>query len=59
MPFKYRVALFARAWIEITAYASLVGSAMVALFARAWIEMLQTTKSGKGQICRPLHEGVD
>ena len=39
MPFKYRVALFARAWIEITAYASLVGSAMVALFARAWIEI--------------------
>ena len=35
----WKVALFTRAWIEITRIRGLLVSLMVALFTRAWIEM--------------------
>ena len=38
------VALFTRAWIEMTALSENLYSARVALFTRAWIEMTQKGK---------------
>ena len=39
------VALFTRAWIEITAPKSVQAAAAVALFTRAWIEIPEHTTS--------------
>ena len=37
---SYKVALFARAWIEIKSAIYVAITRYVALFARAWIEMI-------------------
>ena len=39
-----RVALFARAWIEISCHEKLSSDCAVALFARAWIEIPAVAK---------------
>ena len=53
------VALFTRAWIEITKLTKQMDLLNVALFTRAWIEM--TIYDPKYFLIprRPLHEGVD
>ena len=53
------VALFTRAWIEITHNSGQNTVKSVALFTRAWIEMLVMALSEMCRIGRPLHEGVD
>ena len=53
------VALFTRAWIEISRNRETTGTWLVALFTRAWIEIateIADMMIGGG---RPLHEGVD
>ena len=53
------VALFTRAWIEITSYSAIILIFGVALFTRAWIE-IAVHKHSYGQFKRrPLYEGVD
>ena len=53
------VALFTRAWIEITdLYANTILK-HVALFTRAWIEIHNFHKTITQFSRRPLHEGVD
>ena len=54
-----KVALFARAWIEIAKFNAKRNVEVVALFARAWIEMLVENISDTIDDCRPLCEGVD
>ena len=53
------VALFARAWIEITNACVVHFKSDVALFARAWIEIISGTLTVGNIISRPLCEGVD
>ena len=53
------VALFARAWIEITYDGIMLTSKKVALFARAWIEIVALVASDAIVTSRPLCEGVD
>ena len=53
------VALFTRAWIEITTQLITKNLATVALFTRAWIEISISTIVFGGEESRPLHEGVD
>ena len=53
------VALFTRAWIEITTPTELGNIRRVALFTRAWIEIGGTGFYDNKAIRRPLHEGVD
>ena len=57
MPFP--VALFTRAWIEISGVACTAGAFPVALFTRAWIEIKRGKPFRIGISGRPLHEGVD
>ena len=54
-----QVALFARAWIEITPNMRTIRGCLVALFARAWIEMVSLYLCQRGDLSRPLCEGVD
>ena len=54
----WRVALFTRAWIEISHRRRLILQSSVALFTRAWIEIRLPKNDKKGR-SRPLHEGVD
>ena len=54
-----RVALFTRAWIEITWNIAICRIAPVALFTRAWIEIINETVIVGRTWGRPLHEGVD
>ena len=53
------VALFTRAWIEISPTIRSVIPCDVALFTRAWIEIMKLQKSFSSSYGRPLHEGVD
>ena len=53
------VALFTRAWIEITPQVIANEALMVALFTRAWIEMDIVEGNVEDFVGRPLHEGVD
>ena len=53
------VALFTRAWIEITTVTGLTLVIPVALFTRAWIEIQEEVAAAIGVTRRPLHEGVD
>ena len=53
------VALFARAWIEITWNNLCKAEKLVALFARAWIEMPKGQEPKPSTLSRPLCEGVD
>ena len=53
------VALFTRAWIEMTEELYDNGGICVALFTRAWIEISCNIFCTCLIICRPLHEGVD
>ena len=53
------VALFTRAWIEITAPFVVVVAIPVALFTRAWIEITDIIQEITWGERRPLHEGVD
>ena len=53
------VALFTRAWIEITQIGRPPIYLYVALFTRAWIEIYTPLKISLKTISRPLHEGVD
>ena len=53
------VALFTRAWIEITICTYLFCDYNVALFTRAWIEIAVLLCMVIGSTGRPLHEGVD
>ena len=53
------VALFTRAWIEISLSIRGTLSLRVALFTRAWIEMLVSPAMSPIEASRPLHEGVD
>ena len=53
------VALFARAWIEITIRQPKGQEKNVALFARAWIEIESVYLRDNESFCRPLYEGVD
>ena len=53
------VALFTRAWIEITAEKNKLDKTGVALFTRAWIEIGMRVKPYFAVQGRPLHEGVD
>ena len=57
--FEFRVALFARAWIEITWNKKKERLFTVALFARAWIEIMSLEKATDLTVSRPLCEGVD
>ena len=54
-----RVALFTRAWIEITGYSDFILILAVALFTRAWIEIETIHENRIRSDSRPLHEGVD
>ena len=54
-----RVALFARAWIEIAVRVLKIVCTGVALFARAWIEIKQLFDIVTRASSRPLCEGVD
>ena len=54
-----RVALFTRAWIEISAIAAPLTVSVVALFTRAWIEIDCLLRCHVLAERRPLHEGVD
>ena len=53
------VALFTRAWIEISVPIPLRPLATVALFTRAWIEIERIRLMERLLSRRPLHEGVD
>ena len=53
------VALFTRAWIEISKCRSIFHPRAVALFTRAWIEIVCLLSLTVFPTCRPLHEGVD
>ena len=53
------VALFTRAWIEMSAIAAPVTVRVVALFTRAWIEIPAHLSRAGGCVRRPLYEGVD
>ena len=53
------VALFTRAWIEISRAYRRKQSNFVALFTRAWIEMRYSGIVRTSYQRRPLHEGVD
>ena len=53
------VALFTRAWIEISYAKYASGRYDVALFTRAWIEITVYSYSSGTLLSRPLHEGVD
>ena len=53
------VALFTRAWIEITASTVASPAVAVALFTRAWIEIESVYLRDNESFCRPLYEGVD
>ena len=55
----YFVALFTRAWIEMSATEIADMMIGVALFTRAWIEIKLYPKDVKSYNCRPLYEGVD
>ena len=54
-----KVALFTRAWIEISNNSSIYAKLPVALFTRAWIEMAVEIAARFECGGRPLHEGVD
>ena len=56
---SYNVALFTRAWIEISAKDLYYPLCLVALFTRAWIEMSKYILYLSIKLRRPLHEGVD
>ena len=53
------VALFTRAWIEISAQIKIRSESQVALFTRAWIEIERYLVHVVVPQGRPLHEGVD
>ena len=53
------VALFTRAWIEISAKYPFFVKNSVALFTRAWIEIMWNIEIFIALESRPLHEGVD
>ena len=53
------VALFTRAWIEISGVSLATLADNVALFTRAWIEMENEISRLAEASGRPLHEGVD
>ena len=53
------VALFTRAWIEISNVEVFSKMKMVALFTRAWIEIPLPVLYWSCVNSRPLHEGVD
>ena len=57
--FFQHVALFTRAWIEITFAESCILPPFVALFTRAWIEIILGSIKYLKIIRRPLYEGVD
>ena len=54
-----KVALFTRAWIEISCLCIHCEFFAVALFTRAWIEIKSTAEVSQRISGRPLHEGVD
>ena len=54
-----KVALFTRAWIEISKRKGKSKEELVALFTRAWIEIDGDEKELSKLLGRPLHEGVD
>ena len=56
---KSIVALFTRAWIEISDLAAVTKDNDVALFTRAWIEIFIKRCAPLYFRSRPLHEGVD
>ena len=56
---RRKVALFARAWIEIDIKLWDKRIKNVALFARAWIEIKYQQVQFLSTLCRPLCEGVD
>ena len=56
---RTRVALFTRAWIEMTYVFGAIFGYKVALFTRAWIEIVTSSDTTEIKSCRPLHEGVD
>ena len=53
------VALFTRAWIEISQQRALPLGCLVALFTRAWIEIKFYYTQYSIDTGRPLYEGVD
>ena len=53
------VALFTRAWIEISLSSGIILAPSVALFTRAWIEIDGVYIAVIVRLSRPLHEGVD
>ena len=53
------VALFTRAWIEMTFFLTIRFAMPVALFTRAWIEIKTTSWNSLFVARRPLYEGVD
>ena len=53
------VALFTRAWIEMTSWKAINAKCEVALFTRAWIEIRSFATFVLFADCRPLYEGVD
>ena len=53
------VALFTRAWIEISINFTKSFDYRVALFTRAWIEIDLARSRMRLSDSRPLHEGVD
>ena len=53
------VALFTRAWIEISAEKNRLDKTGVALFTRAWIEITCIFAPTISLAGRPLYEGVD
>ena len=57
--FWQNVALFTRAWIEISPATASADTVTVALFTRAWIEMQTQISLPVIWVSRPLHEGVD
>ena len=56
---RKKVALFTRAWIEISNCKCKLGRRAVALFTRAWIEINPILIDADFTVGRPLYEGVD
>ena len=54
----YRVALYARAWVEIPSLRKRWGLQSVALYARAWVEIKYFANLSPHLYRRPLREGV-
>ena len=52
------VALYARAWVEMSSDKTAVRFSVVALYARAWVEIFYVCFFCLLSLCRPLREGV-